>query len=190
MLENNFSTTTNLEKIASKVSLMAACKHYFTYIVYCGCGFRQITLDGNKTDWINLKKKVELIFADKVDKQWAHKWGTPLFEILDRFIEAYDGEIDCLFWNSMVRRGRVVSGMMVAETDFSNEDSYYSGWVNVFFPYMNQMKETHGGWDDMCTHNDPDGNNSSFQENRASLQSYSLDQYVPSGYGWGNAEKH
>eukprot|EP01084_Bolivina_argentea_P290536 499075_1 len=120
ILENDFSVTTKLEKIASKVSLMDACKHYFNYVVRCGCGFREITLDGSKADWMNLKKKVEMLFKDSVDKEWGNKWCKPLFDILDRFIDVYDGEIDCLFWNSMVRRGRVMSGMMIPNDNPSN----------------------------------------------------------------------
>eukprot|EP01084_Bolivina_argentea_P290535 499074_1 len=126
LLENDFSTSSNLEKIASKVALMDACKHYFEYLLRGGCGFHQITLDGNKNDWIKLKEKVELVFKDLVDKQWANKWHKPLFDILDRFIMAYDGEIDCLFWNSMVRRGEPTSGGMIPNLDPSNINSYYS----------------------------------------------------------------
>eukprot|EP01084_Bolivina_argentea_P022842 42489_1 len=61
LLENNFSVSSNLDKISTKISLMSACKHYFAYIMRCGCGFHQITLDGNKNDWISLKNKIKII---------------------------------------------------------------------------------------------------------------------------------
>ena len=44
-----------------------------------------------------------------------------------RFIIAFDGKIDCLFWNSMIKRGaRYGSGGW----------EWYSGWINVFFPLV------------------------------------------------------
>eukprot|EP01084_Bolivina_argentea_P196957 337607_1 len=195
ILENDFSVTTDLERIASKVSLMAACKHYFNYVVRCGCGFREITLDGTKQDWMDLQKKVQLIFKDRVDQQWAEKWSKPLFDILDRFVDAYDGEIDCLFWNSMVRRGRVMSGMMIPNDDPSNINSYYSGWINTFFPYLNQMQRVGGGFGGRQSatgygsnqregsYNDPDGN-SSFEENNASTVMYNMNQYETNQSGF------
>ena len=143
-------------------------------------------MDGNKEDWINLKKKVETLFKDRVDKEWANKWEKPLFDILDRFIGAYDGEIDCLFWNSMVRRGRAVSGRMYPNDDPSNINSYYGGWVNILFPYLNQMQsmgklgkqvdEANSLKGGNGAHNDPDGS-SAFQENYGFDTLYKIDQY-------------
>ena len=44
---------------------------------------------------------------------------------------AFDGEIDCLFWNSMIKRGaRYGSGGW----------SWYSGWINIFYPIVDSKK--------------------------------------------------
>ena len=146
-------------------------------------------MDGSKQDWVKLKSKVSSLFDEKsnlMDGQFVQKWQDGLLDILDRFIGVFDGEIDCLFWNSMVRRGRIMSGMMIPNDDPANERSYYSGWINVFFPYMNQMKRASGQFKE-GTHIDPNGDASSFDENRASFDKYTLQQYVqedsPFSYG-------
>eukprot|EP00483_Globobulimina_turgida_P010799 UN10820 len=88
-----------------------------------------------------------------------------------------------------------MSGMMIPNDDPSNINSFYSGGINIFFPYLNQMKNVGGGmWGrggggggSEGTLNDPDGNGS-FEESRASYASYSIGQYVPSGYGRGDTK--
>ena len=44
----DFSGSTLTEKIATKVTIMDICKNYFEYGIMDGCGFPEITLDGNK----------------------------------------------------------------------------------------------------------------------------------------------
>ena len=64
--------------------------------------------------------------------------------VIDRFIAAYDGDIDCLFWNSMLRRGATrpsfpgISGR--TNIDERDRTLYYSGWFNVFFPLINPSR--------------------------------------------------
>ena len=55
--------------------------------------------------------------------------------LLDRFIETFDGKIDCLFWNSMIKRGAIMR---------SGGYSFYSGWFNIFFPYLDKK------WNEFC----------------------------------------
>ena len=65
--------------------------------------------------------------------------------VLQRFINAYDGKIDCLFWNSMVRRGAIAgSGFEQLPKPGSEIDGCYAGWLNVFFPY-NESRKGPGG---------------------------------------------
>ena len=57
LFDCNFSTSTLTEKIATKVTIIDICKNYFEYRCTTMAGFPQITLDGTKQDWINLKAK-------------------------------------------------------------------------------------------------------------------------------------
>merc|ERR1711933_383971 len=56
-------------------------------------------------------------------------WSESLLPILDRFIAVYDGDIDCVFWNSMIKRGAMSASKGQVE--------WYSGWINCFFPIIN-----------------------------------------------------
>ncbi len=127
LFDCNFSSSTTTEQIAAKVTIMDICKNYVNYMCMTLCGFPQITLDGNKQDWINLKQKVIKLLHTKVTKEFATKWGKALLPLLDRFIVAFDGKIDCVFWNSMIKRGATFG---------SGAHSYFCGWFNVLFPYL------------------------------------------------------
>ena len=137
-----------LNQIAGKVAIMDIMKHYFEYVVLAGCGFPQITLKGTKDDWILLKKKLEAILKQKVLKEFAVKWATAITPVIDRFIAAYDGDIDCLFWNSMLRRGAAGGSFpgISGQTNIDRRDKklYYSGWFNVFFPLINPSGRGYG----------------------------------------------
>ena len=108
---------------------MDICKNYFDYRCTT-CGFPQITLDGTKQDWINLKAKTAKLLKEKVDKKFGAQWGKALLPLLDRFIVAFDGNIDCVFWNSMIKRGAQGG---------SGGYSWYTGWFNILFPFLNSQ---------------------------------------------------
>jgi len=65
-------------------------------------------------------------------KSFAEWWRESLLPILDKFVEerkaAQAGqEIDHAFWNNMIKRGA---------THGSGARSWFSGWFNIFFPYI------------------------------------------------------
>jgi len=125
LFDCDFSGSTMTDRICSKVTVMDVFKNYFDFRVMTLCGFPEITLDGTKADWVRLKQKTSALLSDKVDRQFGAKWGAALIPILNRFIAAFDGEIDCLFWHSMIRR--VSSG--------SGHPDYFCGWFNALFPF-------------------------------------------------------
>eukprot|EP01084_Bolivina_argentea_P199757 341740_1 len=155
LMESDFSCSTIVDKICNKITIMDICKNYFEYFGYCGflCGFPKITLDGTKSDWIKLKKKCARILRNKVDKCFGEKWSLSLLPVLDRFIAVYDGNIDCVFWNCMIKKTDVQyhgSGGPTPEQ--------YWGWINVFFPYMQAYKGV-------------------FEENRICFEPYEMSKY-------------
>jgi len=48
--------------------------------------------------------------------------------ILEHFVGAFSGSIDCVFWNSMIKRGAMAAS--------NGSVAWYSGWVNVLFPVI------------------------------------------------------
>jgi len=135
LFDCDFTASTLTEKIATKVTIMDICKNYFSYRCRTCCGFPQITLDGKKTDWIKLKQKTIKLLNEKVTKKFGEQWGQSLLPLLDRFIVAFDGEIDSVFWNSMIKRGA---------RGGSGGYSWYSGWFNILFPFINNR------WNRFC----------------------------------------
>ena len=127
LFECNFSSSTMTERLSTKVTIMDICKNYFSYKCHTHCGFPEITLDGKKEDWIRLKEKAEKLLKSKVDKKFGAQWGEALLPLLNRFIVAFDGEIDCVFWNSMIKRGA---------RGGSGGYSWFSGWFNILFPFI------------------------------------------------------
>jgi len=148
ILECNFNSSTVEEKIACRVAIMDICKEYFKYSLCGGCGFPSITLDGTKEEWILLYKKTQELLNKKVSKKFGLKWRLTLLPILLKFVDCYDGVIDCLFWNTALRRAGSMSGNTVEKnTEVYNWRDWYSGWVNIFFPYVfsenGEMKENY-----------------------------------------------
>ncbi|CAF1583340.1 unnamed protein product, partial [Didymodactylos carnosus] len=48
-------------------------------------------------------------------------------------------KIDCVFWNSMIKRGGFMSGILRDRNKDARdvyERDHYCGWINVFFPYL------------------------------------------------------
>ena len=131
LFDCDFSGSTMMEKICAKVTMMDICKAYFGYCVMTECGFPEITLDGTKADWIRLKQKATILLKNKVGEQFGAE-SIALIPVLDRFIAAFDGEIDCLFWNSMIKRGAKMG---------SGGFDFFSGWFNVFYPFTSSKWE-------------------------------------------------
>jgi hypothetical protein len=81
-----------------------------------------------------------LLISNRCTKKFSEQWCESLLPILDKFIEerakASKGEpIDDIFWNSMIKRGA---------THGSGSRTWFSGWFNIFFPYINSR------WNRFC----------------------------------------
>eukprot|EP01084_Bolivina_argentea_P148832 260121_1 len=138
LMEADFSDSTLVDVISNKICIMDICKNYFRYgVAFGGCGFPKITLSGTKADWVKLKDKVVKLLETKVTKQFGKIWGEALIPILDRFVNVYDGYIDCLFWNSMIKLGVTITELQDSDgSKYSQKNYRYTGWFNVFFPFI------------------------------------------------------
>jgi len=122
MVSCNFTTTGPTERIVSQITLMDTVQHYFEYVMRCGCGIPSIGLRGTVEDWKAVRAK-----AEKLQRFGLEWWLKELLPALDQFINAAQGKPDTKFWRAICNfRGG--SGM--------NGDPI-SGWLQVFFPYLN-----------------------------------------------------
>jgi len=138
LMQAAFSSSDAVDVVSNKITIMDICKNYFQYEFICVpmCGFPKITLKGTKEDWVMLKAKVKTLLSSKVNTEWGRKWALSLLPVLDRFIDAFDGKIDCLFWNSMIKAGVTVKELASSGGPMYQRDHWFSGWFNVLFPYI------------------------------------------------------
>lgn len=130
LIESDFTTTGPIEKVVSHITLMDAVQHYFSYTMCCGCGFPSITLTGTTDDWEKLRAKAEGL--RKYDLDW---WLEALLPALDQFVSAAHGKPNLDFWRSLCN---INTG-----TSFPVYEPL-TGWVQVFFPYLNAPGYDHG----------------------------------------------
>ncbi|MFN8254605.1 MAG: DUF4419 domain-containing protein [Bacteroidales bacterium] len=113
-----FSTTGSKEKAAFEVAFMDAMENYFDYTFETFCGIPEISLEGSVDDWKWIASN-----AYNLDEIGMKKWSDNLQPILNEFVNASQGSIDTLFWQSIYRQ----STMCGAEI---------TGWIVKFFPYI------------------------------------------------------
>ena len=128
----NFTGTTRNEEMSCKMAAINVLTTSYKWHESFESGFPSITLNGTKDDWITLKRKTENILEKKCDRAFARKWSESLIPILDRFIGAFDGDIDCVFWNSMIQRGAM---SLVIESDFVSLHSLCIHSIYLFVRY-------------------------------------------------------
>jgi len=123
----HFSTTTRSEELCGQLTAMAMCKHFFDFRCMTMCGFPTVTLLGTLDDWKQLRSEGEEAIRSLCRSDVAEPWLQALMPVLDKFVEAYRGRVDGVFWNSMIKRGgRHGSGGY----------SGFTGWFNAFFPII------------------------------------------------------
>ena len=96
------------------------------------CGIPWIELQGNEHDWVSLRHRAVKL-GTLLMPAFATTWMNALLPVLDEFVDAYQGKVNYEFWQSMVKR--IQHGMG------SGSFSSISGWINVFYPYLEEGKE-------------------------------------------------
>jgi hypothetical protein len=61
-MQNDFSTSTPSQQIASQINLMASVQEFFSYHTgICGCGIRGLEMLGTRADWDRLVEKLQAV---------------------------------------------------------------------------------------------------------------------------------
>lgn len=101
---------------------MDAMQAYFEYEMVCGCGISKVRLLGTLEDWVKIKEMTERL--REYDIEW---WINALIPVLDKFIKAYQDEIDKTFWNDIY---------VFRDGQPSRSSPTATGWIVNFFPYL------------------------------------------------------
>lgn len=127
----DFSTTTPVEAISSRITLLDTVKSYFEFVVIqMICGIPHITLKGTPKDWQKIADNIREF--RQFDLDW---WIDSLSPILEEFVKAANGYPDPTFWKSIVMTWRtdLVRGGGCMPSD--EEPTKVDGWFLKFFPY-------------------------------------------------------
>jgi hypothetical protein len=119
LLTCDFSTTTDVERMASEIMLMDTFSPYFQYDVACVCGIPELTLLGEPDDWQQIRERVDILAEFELD--W---WTTSLAPILDEFVRASRGGPNVAFFRDIYQPRDAYGG----ETTV--------GWAARLYPYL------------------------------------------------------
>ncbi|AEI63240.1 DUF4419 domain-containing protein [Corallococcus macrosporus] len=125
LLSCDFSTSTDIERMAGDVVLMDAMSPYFDYEMLCVCGIPRITLLGTPEDWRSIRRRIDVI--QELDLAW---WTSSLVPIADAFVSAVEGNPDREYWKQLYKP-KAAYGVDLA-----------TGWMARLFPYV----ATHGAY--------------------------------------------
>jgi len=144
LLSQGFSTTTVGDKSAFEITLMSIMKHYFSYQMYTFCGIPWIELCGTEQDWIDLRNRSEQLFG-----KFMPSYSQLLLPVLDKFVDAYRGNVDHLFWQGMCKIFNTEPG--------SGERISVSGWISLFYPYLKERENRYlKRWEELLDYYGPD----------------------------------
>ena len=122
IIKADFSTTTQIERIASEITLMSAVKDYFVFTAaMIGCGIPYVGLEGTPDDWQRVYDKAMQL--RDYDLEW---WIDELEPVLRQIVASSKGETNKRFWRNMFR---------VHTKKAYGSLECLDGWMAKFFPY-------------------------------------------------------
>ena len=127
----DFSTTGQVERVASQITLMESVKSYFEYIVYyISCGIPSITLKGTPDDWRRVMDKTR-----RLSVYGLEEWTKSLEYVLRQILVTAEGKPNPLFWKSMVKQYR--PDELKGGGCSSDKPTELDGWLLKLFPDEN-----------------------------------------------------
>lgn len=121
LFECDFSTTTDVDRLASQIVLLDVYSPYFSYWMMAVCGIPEITLLGTVEDWRRIRERLDVIA--EFDLAF---WCRSLAPIIDQFVRAAAGDVDVSFWRRIYNPADAYGGEII------------TGWVTRLYPYVKQ----------------------------------------------------
>merc|ERR1711870_75246 len=89
-LTPGFSSTSAVENIALKITVMDATKSFFSFKCSTCCGFPQVIMEGSASDWQLLRQHAERLVKGRCEAAFAKQWCDALLPVLDIFVHEYN----------------------------------------------------------------------------------------------------
>jgi hypothetical protein len=118
-LLSDFSTTTNVEKVASQIMVLDALSPYYDLYLVSVCGIPEVTLLGTPSDWRLLLSKVSSLSVLRFPA-----WVDSLTFIGEKLLQTAEGKPDIQFWKEIYKPAK------------SYGNNWFCGWLARLFPYL------------------------------------------------------
>jgi hypothetical protein len=115
----DFSTSTDVERVAGQIVLLDAYSPYFSLWLTCICGIPSVTLTGDVADWRKIRERVDALPGFGLER-----WWRSLAPIADQFVRAAAGDVDTGFWQRIYNPADAYGGEKI------------TGWVARLYPYL------------------------------------------------------
>jgi hypothetical protein len=135
-LSPNFTTTTDTDRVAAAISVMATMQAYFNYTFGICCGLPSVELLGTVEDWQMLLAKAKRLGEfDLKGKTHMAKWQAMLLPVLEEFVKTKQGVDNMDWWQRICHYTGGGSG-----------PTWLSGWITVFAVFDGE-----GKWQGNCS---------------------------------------
>jgi hypothetical protein len=119
LFECDFTTSTEVERVAGRIVLLDVYSPYFAYWMVAVCGIPTITLTGVAEDWRKIRARVDAIAGFGLQT-----WCRSLVPITDQFVRAAEGDVDTTFWRRIYNPVDAYGGEVI------------TGWAARLYPYL------------------------------------------------------
>jgi hypothetical protein len=119
LFECDFTTSSEIDKLASQIVLLDAYSPYFSLWMSCVCGIPEITLTGVVDDWRKIRERIDVVAELDLEP-----WCKSLRPIADHFVRAASGDADVKFWRRIYNPVDAYGGSRI------------TGWAARFYPYL------------------------------------------------------
>jgi len=119
----DFSTSTEVERLASEIVLLDAYSPFYDYGISCVCGIPELTLTGTPEDWRSIRARIDVL-AELTQGSSITAWPAHLGAIVGRLIAASEGQPDRAFFQRIYKPKTAYGAERV------------TGWIAWLYPYV------------------------------------------------------
>jgi len=129
----NFSSTTNVQRIVSQITLMSSLQEFFEYEMQLCCGIPAIEMFGTEADWQKLLKDLKVLKTILLpimnDIELTKQWWSLAEEIFSKLLDTYRGTPDKKWWSHIITYNAMFGSGFREHPELPPD---YSGWIVEF----------------------------------------------------------